>query len=84
LTASSLCAISGKKDAAASSPGKEVRAAERQETRRQLFVKARVHRVVQLAPLLVERKTPPPAVPAKRFVPERAGHSMIWPVLALV
>ena len=25
---------------------------------------------VQLAPLLVERKTPPPSVPAKRLVPE--------------
>jgi len=27
---------------------------------------------VQLVPLLVERKTPPPKVPAKRFVPEIA------------
>jgi hypothetical protein len=42
---------------------------------------------VQLAPLLVERKTPPPQVPAKRFVPltAKAMTSLfVKPVLTAV
>src|SRR3989337_2966327 len=41
----------------------------------------------QLVPLLVERKTPPPSVPAKRFVPETARNQtlvFVKPVLAAV
>lgn len=39
---------------------------------------------VQLVPLLVERKTAPPLVPAKRFVAETARAAVIKPFLAEV
>ena len=51
-----------------------------------MFVKP-VLAAVQLVPLLVERKTPPPEVPAKIFVSETASAKtevFVKPVLAAV
>ncbi len=68
---SPACAVvGGKKNAAAISPGKEIRAGDGKSIDI-VFVKP-VLTAVQLVPLLVERKTPPRSVPAKRFVPETA------------
>ena len=57
---SPACAVvGGKKDAAVISPGKEIRAADGKS----IDIKcssSRVLTAVQLVPLLVERKTPPP------------------------
>ncbi len=55
LTAPACAVVGGKEDAVATSPGKEIRAARRQERKTSVFVSP-VSTAVQLVPLLVERE----------------------------